>query len=86
MELLKSRIQVHVLSHHVESIFHGDGQGSPHILRDITEGPLAGFHLTFQTLAICATAAEVVDEDMAGILHEYCAIEVYFEILAFHSK
>ena len=78
MELLESRIQVHILSHHVESIFNWDGQGPPHILRDITKRTLAGFHLTFQALAICATAAEVVDEDMAGILHEYCAIEVYF--------
>lgn len=77
VELAESRVDLEGLFHDDEAIVKGDTQRSPHLLGDLTERPLAHLDLLIELLTSLNTAAVVVEEDVACVLHEDRAVEVY---------
>lgn len=77
VEFTETRVDLESLLHNREAVVEGDVQGSPHLLGDVAEGPLAGLDLFIELVAGFLAAAVVVEEDVACVLHEDGAIEVY---------
>lgn len=77
VELVEARVDLEGLFHDDEAIVKGDMQRSPHLLGDLTERPLAHLDLLIELLTSLSTAAVVVEEDVARVLHEDRAVEVY---------
>lgn len=76
MERPEVRIDLERFFHDLEAILERDPQGPPHLLRNITEGPLAGADLLVEYLTFRGAAAEVVEEHMTSVLHKDCTIKV----------
>lgn len=77
MELTEARVNLEGLFHDDEAVVEGDVQGSPHFLRGLPEGEFAGLDLGVKLVAGFGAAAVRVEEDVACVLHEDCAVEVW---------
>lgn len=77
VEFVEARVDLEGLLHDDEAVVEGDVQGSPHLLRGFAEGELAGLDLCVELVAGFGAAAVGVEEDVACILHEDCAVEVW---------
>ena len=76
VEVLELGVDVETILHGFEAVGEGDIEGSPHLLGNVAEGTLAGLDLFVEDLAPLGTAAKGVEQDVTGVLHEDCAIEV----------
>ena len=86
MELLKVDVNLEIPLHDLEAIVKGHIERTPHLLGHVAEGPLARLDLLVQKLALLAAAAVVVKQDVAGVLHEDGAIEVWLVRLALRIR
>lgn len=77
VEPLEIRIYLEAFLHYFESLFEGYVEGCPHLFRDFAEGAFAGFDLFIKDLAALGPAAVSVKQDMSGILHEDCTVEIW---------
>ena len=76
MEDLEVGVNLEGFLHHFETVFEGDVEGSPHLFGDFAGGALAGFDLLVEDFTALRTAAVVIEQDVSGILHENCAVEI----------
>lgn len=81
VELAETRVDLESLLHDDEAVVERDVQGAPHLLGNVAEGSLAGFDLLVEFVAGFGAAAVGVEEDVAGVLHEDCAVEVWVDVL-----
>lgn len=77
VKLPESGIDLERLFHDFEPVVKWDVQRPPHLFRDVAEGSLARTDLLVQQLAAFGAASMIVEEDMAGILHEDGAVEIW---------
>jgi hypothetical protein len=84
MEFPEIGINLQHILHNLESVIERYVQTSPHLLADFLEGAFASLDLVVEDLAAFSTAAMAIEEDVAGVLHEDCAIEVCNEQLAIY--
>jgi len=70
------RVDGEGFAHYAEAVVEGDVEGSPHFFRDVAEGTFAGFDLFVEEGAVGWTTSVGVEQNVAGIFHEDCAIEV----------
>jgi hypothetical protein len=77
MEGLEIRIDFECAFHDLETVFKGDVQRPPHFFRDLAEGAGTVFDLFVEDFAASGAAAVGVEEDVPGVLHEDCAVEVW---------
>jgi hypothetical protein len=77
VEGLEVDIDLECFLHHFEAVVEGHIERAPHLFRHIAERALATVDLVVEFLSSLCTAAEGIEEDVAGILHEDRSIEVY---------
>ena len=76
VELCEIRVDGQFISKRLESRLKWHVEGTPHLLRDVTEGALATGDLLVELLTSFSTTAMLVEQDMPGVLHEDRAIEI----------
>lgn len=76
MEVAERRVELKMPLHDLEAVIKGHIEGSPHLLGDVAEAPLACLDLLVQELSLLGAAAVVVEEDVPRVLEAYRLVKV----------
>lgn len=77
MEGLEPGVDFEFLTQDREAVGKGHVEGSPHFLGGVAERSSARFDGCVEGGAARGAAAVGVEEDVPGVLHEDCAVEVW---------